>query len=61
MIIKPGTYQGRNGEFELIKIKKVDGHPVFIISTAQHSHIELSLSQMREEKPKRRRRCKKKR
>lgn len=54
MTIKPGqTYEGKiTGEFTLNRIEKVNGQPVFHISTPQHSGFTLTLDEMREEKPK---------
>ena len=53
MTLKPGNiYKGKiSGEFELNRIKNVSGQPVFVISTTNHSNIELTLDEMREEKP----------
>lgn len=54
MTLKPGnTYKGRiSGEFVLNRISKVNGEIVFFISTLNHSNVRLSLTEMREEKPK---------
>lgn len=54
MTLKPNNYyKGRiTGEFKLNRIAKVDGQPVFIIETVNNDHIELTLAEMREEKPK---------
>ena len=54
MTLKPNNYyEGKiSGEFLLKKIKNVGGKPIFAIQTLRHSHIELSLAEMREEKPK---------
>lgn len=54
MTIKPGNYYvGKiTGEFKLNRIKNVNGQPVFVIETVNNSHIELTLSEMKEEKVK---------
>jgi hypothetical protein len=54
MKIKVGQiYEGKvSGEFKLESIKKVNGEIVFIISTVNHSNIQLTLDEMREEKQK---------
>lgn len=54
MTVKPNNYyEGKiSGEFLLKAIKKVNGQPVFVIQTIHNSHIELTLKEMREEKPK---------
>ena len=53
--VKPGNdYKGKvSGEFHLVRIKNVNGQPIFVINVYQTtSTIELTLDEMREEKPK---------
>ena len=54
MTVKPGNhYIGKiTGEFELLKIKNVNGQPVFVIENIHESVIELTLEEMKEEKVK---------
>lgn len=54
MNVKPGEwYKGKNlGEFELIRIRNINGKPIFVCRTVNmEDGIELSLDEMRQENP----------
>ena len=54
MTVKPGNYYiGKiTGEFKLENIYKNNGKPIFEITNLHESTIQLTLEEMREEKPK---------